>query len=155
MKDRIVALLKNKGMTASRFAELINVQPSGVSHVLSGRNNPGYDFIINTLRSFPDINPDWLLLGIGAMYRLHSDTMSPVDSSLFGNDVSNDKAPVPVHDEKSNHADMKALNGNPSVAEVTAAVSQRTMPNTSSDGDIPTQMVLLYPDGTSKFFKMR
>lgn len=69
MKNRIAELIKAKGFTSGKFAELMEVQPSGISHILSGRNNPGYDFIERLLIRFPDISPDWLLLGHGDMYR--------------------------------------------------------------------------------------
>lgn len=56
-------------MTAGKFAELVGVQAPRVSHILSGRNKPGYDLIVKIMENFPNINPDWLLLGEGPMYR--------------------------------------------------------------------------------------
>lgn len=48
-------------MSRNRFAEVMGIQPSGLSHLLSGRNNPGYDFIVKLIARFPEINPYWLL----------------------------------------------------------------------------------------------
>ncbi len=62
-------LLASEGLSASKFAETVGVQASGISHILSGRNKPGYDLIVKILGNFPDISPDWLLLGEGSMYR--------------------------------------------------------------------------------------
>jgi hypothetical protein len=36
---------------------------------MSGRNKPSYDFLLKLLQRFPQINPDWLLLDRGPMYR--------------------------------------------------------------------------------------
>ncbi len=68
--------MKSEGLTSSRLAEMLEVQPSGISHILSGRNKPGFDFLQKILRRFPQINPDWLLLDSGAMYRAMQGEMS-------------------------------------------------------------------------------
>lgn len=67
MEDRINKLIKYKKMSASQFADLIGVQRSSISHVLSGRNKPSLDFITKITVAFPEINTDWLLTGIGNM----------------------------------------------------------------------------------------
>jgi len=69
MKDRIAKILREEGMTAAKFAEEIGVQASGISHILSGRNNPSSDFLIKILERFRGINSEWLLLGKGNMYK--------------------------------------------------------------------------------------
>lgn len=68
MKDRIQAIIDNEQMSASRFAEVIGVQRSSVSHIISGRNNPSLDFVQKIINSFPNINTNWLLTGKGNMY---------------------------------------------------------------------------------------
>jgi transcriptional regulator with XRE-family HTH domain len=69
MRERIREFLKRENKTSSQFAEEIGIQPSGVSHVLSGRNKPSLDFILRMLRTYSDLNSDWLLFGKGEMYR--------------------------------------------------------------------------------------
>jgi transcriptional regulator with XRE-family HTH domain len=81
MEERLVQLLKSEGINPTRFAERIGVQRSSISHILSGRNKPSYDFIIKILDSFPAVNPDWLLRGKGLMYK--NDV--PVQPGLFDN----------------------------------------------------------------------
>lgn len=68
MKERLVQLLDLEQLTPSKFAELIGVQRSSVSHVVSGRNKPSFDFIQKTLKAFPGLNAEWLIMGKGAMY---------------------------------------------------------------------------------------
>lgn len=63
MVDRILALLKEKELTPSQFADEIGVQRSGMSHLLSGRNKPSLEFIMKILRRYPDVKSDWLLYG--------------------------------------------------------------------------------------------
>jgi transcriptional regulator with XRE-family HTH domain len=69
MKERILAFLQNENKSYAQFAEEIGVQPSGISHILSGRNNPSLDFIVKMLLKYPSLSADWLLFGRGAMYK--------------------------------------------------------------------------------------
>ncbi|MDR3093545.1 MAG: helix-turn-helix domain-containing protein [Bacteroidales bacterium] len=71
MKDRLNQLIKTEGLTPSLFADKLGINRPTVSHVLTGRNNPGYDFIQKILVAFPKLNAEWLLLGNGDMYKHH------------------------------------------------------------------------------------
>jgi len=68
MKERIIEFLRKENKSAAHLAEEIGVQPSGISHILSGRNKPSLDFVIKMLERYPYIRTDWLLFGKGAMY---------------------------------------------------------------------------------------
>ena len=68
MKDRLNAIIEEKGLTATKFAALIDANPSAISHLLKGRNKPGYDLLVNIARAFPDISMYWLLTGEGEMH---------------------------------------------------------------------------------------
>lgn len=67
MIDRIKLIIKAKNLSASKFADLVGVQRSSVSHVLSGRNKPSLEFVQKILTEFADIRSDWLLFGKGSM----------------------------------------------------------------------------------------
>ena len=60
--------MKAKNITAKQFAEEIGIQPSGMSHILSGRNNPSLDFVMKVVRRWPEVSITWLMLGKGEMY---------------------------------------------------------------------------------------
>ena len=45
MNDRLKQFLAAENISQAQFADTINVVRASVSHVLSGRNNPSYDFI--------------------------------------------------------------------------------------------------------------
>lgn len=68
MVERINLLLKAKNITARQFAEEIGIQPSGMSHILSGRNNPSLDFVMKVVKRWPEVNINWLMFGKGEMY---------------------------------------------------------------------------------------
>lgn len=90
MKERLLIFLDKEGLTALKFAELMEVQPSSISHLLSGRNNPNFDFISKMIKRFPRLNPDWIVNGEGGMYRdeLSSEIAEP--KPLFTNVIQAD-----------------------------------------------------------------
>ena len=65
MKDRIAHIIRAKNLTAAEFADRLGIQPSNVSHLLSGRNNPSLDFVRKLKETFPEYNLDWIVLGKG------------------------------------------------------------------------------------------
>lgn len=67
MKDRIAHIIRAKNMTASEFADRLGIQPSNVSHLISGRNNPSLEFVKKLKETFPEYNLDWIVLGKGPM----------------------------------------------------------------------------------------
>jgi transcriptional regulator with XRE-family HTH domain len=93
MKERLLEFLRNENKSSAQLAEEIGVQASGISHILSGRNNPSLDFILKMLDKYDFLSTDWLLFGRGSMYKdskmqtLFDDTIdnSKKDSELpFG-----------------------------------------------------------------------
>lgn len=69
MKDRIIKFLTHENLTATKFADEIGVQRSSISHILSGRNNPSFEFIQKILSRYKHINADWLITGSGTMVK--------------------------------------------------------------------------------------
>ena len=48
-------------LNASSFAEMIGVQRSSISHVLSGRNKPSLEFLAKIEATFDEVSFEWLL----------------------------------------------------------------------------------------------
>ena len=69
MKARLTQFLQLEQLSPARFADILGVQRSGISHILSGRNKPGFDLIEKILTKFPDINAEWLITGKGNIYK--------------------------------------------------------------------------------------
>lgn len=63
VKDRIRMVIDSHKMNAGAFADKIGVQRSNVSHVLSGRNKPSFEFVEKLLVAFPRVSAQWLLTG--------------------------------------------------------------------------------------------
>lgn len=82
MKERLIEFLRAENKSSAQLAEEIGVQPSGISHILSGRNNPSLDFILKMLEKYPFLSTDWLLFGKGTMYK-DGQMQSLFDDGLF------------------------------------------------------------------------
>jgi len=77
MKDRILQIMDQEGLTPSAFADAIGIKRAAMSHITSGRNNPSLDVFTKILERFTYISPDWLLLGTGNMQRETKYTVQP------------------------------------------------------------------------------
>ena len=69
MHDRLKQFLTMEGLSPARFAEVMGIQRSGISHLLAGRNKPSFEFIQRMMTAYPDINYEWLILGKGRPYK--------------------------------------------------------------------------------------
>ncbi len=95
MKERLLEFLKQENKSSAQFADDIGVQASGISHILSGRNNPSLDFVLKMLDKYKFLSTDWLLFGKGSMYkepRMQSlfDEFPPVPENKDENVVDKD-----------------------------------------------------------------
>ena len=61
MEEKLRILMQSENLTASRLAEILEVKPAAVSHILSGRNKPSFELLCKIVNRFPQINPYWLL----------------------------------------------------------------------------------------------
>ena len=80
MNTRLQQFLSLENLSPARLADILGVQRSGMSHILSGRNKPGYDFILKMCLKFPDLNANWFITGKGKPYLDRNS--SPIPSSV-------------------------------------------------------------------------
>jgi len=81
MNQRLLHFLTVEKISQSQFADSIGVARASITHIISGRNKPGFDFIVNTAKRYPMLNIEWLLTGEGKMYKTSSDTQELTDDS--------------------------------------------------------------------------
>ena len=115
MQERFKQLLEEKGLTATRFASMIKVNASAMSHILNGRSKPGFDVLDKIAQAFPELNLNWLISGKGTMYGV---PVSPVQEVLFQPDDEK-KGDKERKEEKSIVPDLKTT-----VEEVEMPVQQ-------------------------------
>ena len=146
MKDRIEHIMRAKNLKASDFAALLGIQPSGVSHILAGRNKPSLEFVKRIKEVFPEYNLDWIIFGTGPITTSEPFHVSP-------NPTQN---PVPVHEdtlpfdiETDDDVDTDLLDDR----------LPQSVPDPSSRHDVNSNsvksMVVLYEDGTFESYSPR
>lgn len=81
MNDRLQKFLAAENISQSQLADTLGVARASISHILSGRNKPGFDFLESMAVNFPALNMEWLITGKGRMYRVN-DTPSTEDDAL-------------------------------------------------------------------------
>jgi len=155
MKDRLIQLLDLEQLSPSKFADIIGVQRSSISHVISGRNKPSFDFLQKTLKAFPGLNASWLMLGEGTMYEQMGRTVS---GNLF-DAPAEPFVPSEEHIPESVEVDAeKAAPGSDKERAVKDEYPERSIPSEVLK-DIATggkrrivQLMVIYDDDTFKAF---
>jgi len=148
MKDRIETIIKRSGLSPSKFADKLGVQRSGISHILSGRNNPSLDFLEKVLINFPDISGDWLIIGKGNM--LKSKESAPLPTQL-----SIDAPPVVTSTLKDEDKVEYRVTTKQSEVETKPIPTIQKVPNIPlADGDKEIDhIVVFYKDRTFRAYK--
>ena len=77
MDKRLQQFLDAENISQAQLADTLGVARAGISHILSGRNRPGFDFLEAMALRFPQISMDWLLTGKGRMYKDSIQDTSP------------------------------------------------------------------------------
>lgn len=72
-RQRLQQIMEAEKLNAKQFAEEVGISAGTISNIMGGRNNPSLDVLQAVLNRFRTINSDWLILGIGAMYRPNGD----------------------------------------------------------------------------------
>lgn len=69
MDKRLQQFLDAENISQAQLADTLGVARAGISHILAGRNKPGFDFLEAMAVHYPQISMDWLLTGRGRMYK--------------------------------------------------------------------------------------
>jgi len=106
ISKRLSWLLETKNLNATKLAQIVGIQKSSLSHILSGRNKPSFDFLFKLKQAFPDLNLDWFVTGNGEAFEkknlntnIEEDiNKKTVEPTLFDNTEYN----IPISEQKTN-----------------------------------------------------
>ena len=132
MNNRLQQFLSAENISQAQFADSIEVARASVSHVLAGRNKPGYDFIKSISDHYPKLNLDWLINGKGKMYK----DVLPIGYSdaLFGPEEP-EETPAPAQPEPKNEPLVQSI---PVAEKPQSPAPQRTI----------SRITIFYSDGS-------
>ena len=137
MNTRLKQFLAAENITQAQFADNIKVVRASVSHVLSGRNNPSYDFIKAIMLHYPRLNIEWLIFGKGKMYKGAQEQETP----LFLNESVESESKI---------AEFTDFSENPAVPEPVQnplSAAQQT-PQVQYKDKKAIKVIIMYDDGT-------
>jgi transcriptional regulator with XRE-family HTH domain len=166
MKERIEKILEDKKMTQAEFADLIGVNRSSITHIMTGRNKSSDTVVARTLLVFPDINPNWLSAGEGEMYLEHVYIPTKVISynnneleeenplAYFNADISENKNQTNHFEQKNNPPESNIQDSFENISAISkspediAAVKQKEKLPASANGKKIRKIVFFYTDKT-------
>lgn len=96
MNERIKKIIEIKRMNAAQFATTAGINPSALSHILSGRNKPSFEVLQKIILAFPSVDATWLMTGQGNMFRnlsTENATESLFSDTLFDENALNQEHP--------------------------------------------------------------
>ena len=147
MTDRLQEILRREDLTAAKFASVLGVQPSAISHLLSGRNKPGYDFICRFMMAYPKYNIEWLLIGKQPM--LKEDIKPAAITTVADQDI--EKATTIATPDNSNKENDEAVSAVPA-----QPINQEpSTPKIEAISTSPRKVIVLYEDSTFESYDHR
>ncbi|MGM9786162.1 MAG: helix-turn-helix domain-containing protein [Candidatus Cryptobacteroides sp.] len=144
MNTRLKQFMAAENITQSQLADSLNVVRASVSHILSGRNNPSYEFIKALMTRYPRLNMEWLMFGKGKMYK-DAESLSPSTPSLMSETSS-----VLFSDEEAEPVD-ESLQPENTVANTEGRIDMNTLYNITQKTINQRKVVkvtILFDDGT-------
>lgn len=148
MTDRLQEILRREDLTAAKFASVLGVQPSAISHLLSGRNKPGYDFICRFMMAYPRYNIEWLLIGKQPMLK---EDIKPAETTVTLADqdieitatIATPENSNKENDETASTVPVQPINQEPSTPKIEAISAS------------PRKVIVLYEDSTFESYDHR
>ena len=152
MREKLLKLMKSEKLSSSRLAEILEIQPSSISHILSGRNKPSYDFLVKILRRFPTLNPDWLLLDAEQMYRSNEELDRHINDTNTQSSQATGSAEKMIVNSKNalNPKNESSQNSTNRPVENIAAVA-----NIATDGRTIERVIVLYTDKSFEAYYLK
>lgn len=143
MIERFQKIMEYAGVSPKRFAEILGIERSNVSHIMSGRNNPSLAVVQKILKNFPDISSDWLLFGDGNMLKANatgSTLSTPVNTAAAsGTNVGAPQvnAPSPTPSQQLQNANVQPADTKPFAPTATASTVANSN-NYAATASMPT-----------------
>ena len=160
MNTRLKQFLAAENISQSQFADTIKVVRASVSHVLSGRNKPGYDFICAIMSAYPSLNIEWLIAGKGKMYKNSPDRETSTANTIESLQAYNVDEDIPTLFPGENDVEDIFQSTSQPVSPVSKVSMQPDYANTPSINNIDNQLqhpvkqrkairvTIFYDDGT-------
>jgi transcriptional regulator with XRE-family HTH domain len=131
MDEKLRILMQSENLTASKLAEILEVKPAAVSHILSGRNKPSFELLCKIVNRFPHINPYWLMGDATEMHNsntlVQAPTTSPTTSgTLFDLQESNSAPSENSNIQNLQHSQLAPASGRADIEKIIIVYRDQT-----------------------------
>ena len=162
-KSKIEILMKEFNLNSAQFAEVVGIKNSTLSHILNDRNKPSLDVLKKILGRFQKINPEWLILDAGKMYRPIINSQEPTLFDIIELTDSNSDNYINKMPEKSIPENV-SNNSEPEVKlestpitkieneNVTKIIEQVFVPKIEYKSKSISRIIIYYDDNTFEEF---
>ena len=133
---RIRAIQEGEKLTMSEFAKEIGKSAATITNIFKGRNKPSIDLLQSILDRFRVINPEWLLMGVGPMYRQKSNSTEQLLLDIRPEEPENDP------DNASTSSEISKVDVNRTKIKPATQVVERIIEKKIQ------KIVVFYDDGT-------
>ena len=159
-KERIEKIMQLEEMNSAVFAAEIGIQGSTLSHILNGRNNPSLDVLKKILNRFRTVSSDWLILGVGSMYRSEKQSQTPTLFDSIEENTYKSTISEPKIEEKNATQSIFIQQKNSPVSETASVISQETtspvnLPSIESTSKSVKKIIVYYTDNTFQEFESK
>jgi len=146
MNDRLQQFLTMENLSPAHFAEKLGIQRSGVSHLLSGRNKPSFEFLQRMMKAFPDVNYEWLILGKGRPYK----NDRPLPENTPKPDFFTEPDDIDTSENEDLFSDYQEFDTEIHAAQLTENRVKPQLPNAtpSESGKKIARIIVFFNDGT-------
>ncbi|MDB4173797.1 hypothetical protein N9811_03235 [Bacteroidia bacterium] len=70
INQRVNLIVENLSASKTAFSQATGISTVILSHISSGRNKVSLSACESILKTYPTINAEWLVLGVGSMYKI-------------------------------------------------------------------------------------
>lgn len=79
LRDRINEIRDHYRLSNRGFAEAVGAKPAATNNYLNGTKEPSLEFVDRILSTYVDVSAEWLLRGVGSMFKEDK----PTDEALL------------------------------------------------------------------------
>ncbi|PLX15192.1 MAG: hypothetical protein C0599_17215 [Salinivirgaceae bacterium] len=141
--ERLIHIQQQEGLSASKFADLLGIQRSGLSHIYSGRNKPSIDFLQKLSLHYPQYRLEWILNGDEPIMKNQNKGELSTQRDLFdeiGDNVARSEEIAPYSSKKD-----KEIIDNSVQTESNSVIDKQTKSI--------REILYIYTDGTFEILK--
>lgn len=140
--QRIGQYAEKKGISIYALENNLNVSRGSIAKAIKDNKSIGSNVLENILRSYPDINPVWLMTGRGNMFLngAETDLANPDQTFILKTDTKKEMQRIPLYDLQAAASIIPTFNGKQNI------IDYITIPNMPAcDGALPITGDSMYP----------